>query len=75
MKEERDILRKYNILNDLGYRGRGDKSSKGRTFFTITHPELVEKNQNRTFDEITDSSDDLQGEELKFIILSNIIHI
>ena len=44
-----------------------------KTFFTITLPKLVEDIQNRTFDEITlDSDSDLQGEEVKIIIPSNI---
>ena len=45
------------------------------TFFTKTLPELVDDMQNKTFDEITGDSDDLQGEEVKIIIPSNIIDI
>ena len=46
-----------------------------KTFFTITLPKLVDDFQNKTFDEITDDSDDLQGEGTKIIIPSNIIDI
>ena len=76
MKNENDILMMYNIINDLGYTGIGDKPSKRKTFFTITLPKLVEEIQNRTFEEITlDSDSDLQGEGVKIIIPSNIIDI
>ena len=75
MKNESDILMMNNIIRDLGYTGREDRNSKRKIFFTITLPKLVEEIQNKTFDEITDSSDDLQGEGLKIIILSNIIDI
>ena len=64
-----------NILNDLGYTGVGDRDSKRKTFSTITLSKLVDEIQNKTFDEITDGSDDLQGEGLKIIIPSNIIDI
>ena len=64
------------ILNDLGYTGVGDRDSKRKTFLTITLPKLVEKIQNRTFEEIThDSDNDLQGQGVKIIIPSNIIDI
>ena len=52
MKNEKDILRMFNIINDFVYTGRDDKSSKRKTFFTVTLPEFVEKIQNKTFDEI-----------------------
>ena len=45
------------------------------TFSTKALPKLVELVQNKTFDEITDDSDDLQGEGVKNIIPSNIIDI
>ena len=64
-----------NIIGDLGYTGRRDGDSKRKTFFTKTLPKLVEEIQNKTFDEITDDSDDIQGEGVKIIILSNIIFI
>ena len=38
-------------------------------------PKLAEESQIRTFEEITDDSDDLQGERVKIIIPSNIIDI
>ena len=75
MKDEKDILMMSNIINDLGCTSRGDKSSKRQTFFTITLPEWVEKIQKKTFNEITDSSDDLQGKGVNIIIPSNIIDI
>ena len=75
MKNESDILMMNNIKNDLGYTGVGDRDSKRKTLLTITLPKLVEKIQNRTFEEITHDSDDLRGEGLKIIIPSNIIDI
>ena len=65
MKKENDILMMNNIIRDLGYTGREDRDSKRKTFFTIILPKLVEEIQNKTFDEITDDSDDLQGEGVK----------
>ena len=75
MKNENDILMMNNIIKDLGYTCVGDKKSNRKTFFTITLPKLVDENQNKTFDEITDDSDDLQGEGVKFNIPPNIIDI
>ena len=75
MNKESDFLMKNNITKDLGYTGVGDKPSKRKTFITKTLPKLVEKTQNNTFDDITDDSDDLQGEGVKIIIPSNIIDI
>ena len=75
LKNENDILMLYNIINDLGYTGIGDSKSKRKFFLTETLPKLVEEIQNRTFEEITDDSDDLQGEGVKIIIPSNIIDI
>ena len=71
MKNESDTLMMNNIIRDLGYRGDVDKPSKRKTFLTITLPKLVREIQNKTFEEITDDSDDLQGEGLKIIIPSN----
>ena len=73
MKNENDILEMYNIINDLGYTGDVDRDSKRETFFTKILPKLVEDIQNRTFDEIIDDSDNLEGQGLKKIIPSNII--
>ena len=75
MKNENDILMMNNITNDLGYTGVRDKPSNRKTFFTKTLPKIVDKNQNKTFDEFTDDSDSLQGEGVKIIIPSNIIDI
>ena len=75
MTNENDILMLNNIIRDLGYTGIGDHTSKRRTFLTKTLPKLVEEIQNKTFEEITDDSDDLQGEGVKTIIPSNIIDI
>ena len=44
-------------------------------FFTKTLRKLVDDIQNRTFEEIKDSSDKLEGEGIKIIIPSNIINI
>ena len=74
MKNENDILLN-NVIRDLGYTGRGDRHSNRKNFFTKTLQKLVEEIQNKTFDEITDSSDDLQGEGVKIIKPSNIIDI
>ena len=75
MENEDDLLMMYNIRRDLGYTSRGDRPSNRKTFLTLTLPNLVEDIQNKTFDEITDSSDDLQGREVKIIIPSKIIDI
>ena len=76
IKNENDILMMYNIIKDSGYRGIGDKPSKRKTFSIEKLPKLVDENQNKTFEEITDNSDsDLQGEGVKIIIPSNIIDI
>ena len=75
MKNESDILMMGNIIRDLGYTGREDRDSKRKTFFLKKLPKLVNDIQNRTFEEITDDSDDLQGEGVKIIIPSNIIDI
>ena len=58
-----------NIIRDLGYTSRRDRQSKS---FIKTLPKIVEENQNKTFDEITDDSDDLQGEGIKTIISFNM---
>ena len=75
MKNEYDILMLNNIIRDLRYTGRDDRDSKRKTFFLKKLPKLVNDIQNRTFEEITDDSDDLQGEGVKIIIPSNIIDI
>ena len=75
LKNENDILMLYNIIRDLGYTGIGDIKSKRKIFLTETLPELVNDIQNKTFEEITDDSDDLQGQGLKIIIPSTIIDI
>ena len=75
MKNENDILMLNNIIKDIGYTGIDDRESKRKTFFTKKLPKLVEKIQNKTFEEITDDSDDLHGEGVKIIIPSNIIDI
>ena len=75
MKNEADVLMMNNIKNDFGYTGLRDYPSKRKTFLTKTLPRLVEKIQNKTFEENTDDSDDLQGEGIKIIIPSNIIDI
>ena len=75
MKRSSDILLRNNILNCLRYTSVGDKKSNRKTFLTITLPKIVDEIQNRTFEEITDYSNDSQGEGLKIIIPSNLIDI
>ena len=75
LKNGNDILMLYNIIRDLRYTGIGDIKSKIKLFLTEKLPRLVEEIQNRTFEEITDDSDDLQGDGVKIIIPSNIIDI
>ena len=75
LKNENDILMLYNIINNLGYTGIGDNKSKRKIFLTEKLPKLVEEIQNKTFEEITDNSNDLQGEGVKIIIPNNIIDI
>ena len=65
----------YNIIRDLGYDGIGDRDSERNTFSTKKLPKLVNDIQNKTFEEIPDDSDDLQGEGLKIIKPSNIVDI
>ena len=62
-------------MSDLGYTSKGDIKSKRKTFLLEKLPKLVEEIQNRTFEEIIDDSDDLQGQGVKIIIPSNIIDI
>ena len=64
-----------NIIRDLGYTGDDDRNSKRRMFFTKTLPKLVEDIPNKTFEDITDDSSDLEGQGVKIIIPSNIIDI
>ena len=61
MKNEHDILMMNNIIGDLGYTGVGDKKWNRKTFFTKILPMIVDDIQKKTFDEITDHTDDLQG--------------
>ena len=75
MKNEADILMMNNIIRDLGCTGIGDYKSYRKTFLTEKLPKLVEKTQNKTFEEITDDSEDLQGEGVKIVIPPNIIDI
>ena len=75
LKNENDILMLYNIINDLGYTGIGDNKSKRKTFLKEKLPKLVEEIQNRKFEEITDDSNDLEGQGVKIIIPNNIFDI
>ena len=76
LKNENDILMLYNIIRDLRYTGTGDIKSKRKLFLTETLPRLVEEIENKTFEEITNDSDDLEGEGVyKIIIPNNIIDI
>ena len=75
MKDDKNNSMMYIMIRGLGYTGRGDTSAERKIFFRKTLPKLVEEIQSKTIDEITDSSDDLQGEGVKIIIPSNIIDI
>ena len=75
LKNEDDILMLYNIIRDIGYTGIGDNKSKRKTFLIEKLPKLVEEIQNKTFEEIIDEPDKLEGQGLKIIIPSNIIDI
>ena len=74
-KDENDVLMMYNFLNDSFYTGVGDKSSKRKTYFTKTLPKLVEAFQNKTFEENTDDSDNLESQGVTITVQSNIIGI
>ena len=65
MTKGNDILLMNNNLNDSGYTGIGDRDSKTKTFFTKTLPKLVEKIQNRPFDEIQTTLMIYKEKELK----------
>ena len=69
MEDENDILMMYNIIRDLGYNGTNDRDSKRKTFFLKKLSKLVEDIQNKTFDEISDDSDVLQGEGIEKVII------
>ena len=76
MKSENNILMMNIIIRDLGYTGMGDRDSKRKSFFTKKLPKIAEENQNKTFDELTDDSNDLQGHGIeKIFIPSNLIVI
>ena len=75
MKNEYDFLMMNNNKKCLNYTGVGDKSSKRKTFLTKTLLKLIDDIQNKTFEEIIDSSNDLQREGSKIIIPSNIIDV
>ena len=75
MKKASDNLMMKNIIRHLGYTDVGDKPSKRKRFLRKNLPKLVEEIQSKTFEEITDNSDDLQGDGVKIIITSNIIDI
>ena len=71
-----DFLMLYNFLKDVKYTGSGDGPSNREKFFTIDLPKKVSEILNIRFDENTeDSVSDLQGEEVKIVIPSNIIDI
>ena len=62
-----------NIINAIGYTGFGDKVPKRKNFFPKTFPIKVVNNQNQTFSEIADATDNLQGQGMKIIIPPNIV--
>ena len=75
MEEENDSLRMTNIVNVLNYTGIGDKATRRKTFSTIRLPKLVNDNQNKTFIEIKENFDSLEGHGLIIIIPSKIFDI
>ena len=75
LKNEDDILMLYNIIRDIGYTGIGDNKSQRKKFLIEKLPKLVEEIQNKTFEEIIDEPDNLEGQGLKIIIPSNIFDI
>ena len=75
MINEIDVLMLNKIRNDLGYTRIRDRDSKWKTSSTITLPKLVEKIQNKTFEEFIDDSNDLQGQGVIIIIPNNITDI
>ena len=72
MKNEKVTSMMNIIKNGLNYTGVGDKSSRKKSFSTITFPKLVIVIRNKTFDKIIHNSDNLQGEGAKIFIPSNI---
>ena len=75
MEEENDSLRMTNIVNVLNYTGIGDKATRRKTFFTIRLAKLVNDIQNKTFIEIIENFDSLEGNGLKVIIPSKLFDI
>ena len=76
MKNENNIVMMNIIIRDLGYTCVEDRDSERKKLLTITLPNIIEEIQNNTFDEITDESNDLQGQGIeKYIIPCNIINI
>ena len=77
MKIKDDILMMYNIVRGLEYTVVGDKKLNRKTFFTKTHPEVVEGIQNKAFDEGTEVIEDFKNNGYTFghIEKMNIITI
>ena len=77
MKNDSDILKTTNIVNDLGHTDVGEQLSERSTFCTLLLPKFFEENQKKTIDEVIENSDDdLQGQgSAKTVIPSNIIDI
>ena len=75
--EDKTII--YNILNDLGFystrHSKGTKKSKRFKDAFYNLPNEIAKIQNPPLPAIENESDNLQGEGVKIIILSNIIDI
>ena len=55
MKKESGILMMSKVLKDLGYISIGDRDWKRKTFFTKTLPKVIEKIQNKIFDDFKDN--------------------
>ena len=75
MKDENDILLMKSIKTELNFTGIGDKLTKKKTTLVQKLSKLVEDNQNKTFDEIIDTSDNLEEGIEKIFIPYNTIDI
>ena len=73
MKEDSVFLVLYKIKNDIGYTGIGGRSSKFKTFLLEGLAKKVAENQSNFLNE--EKSDDIQGEGMQIIILTNIFGI
>ena len=73
MENKNEISLMKKISNESNYTGIGDKSWKIKTFFTITLPKLLKCFRNKTFDELINDSDNIEGERIEKIVNPSII--